>query len=459
MKILMLGWEYPPHIAGGLGTACEGLTAALATQGVSIHFVMPRMFGDEQVAHMRFSATEPNFQTDSFEDPSISVSVEKSRIPAFLAPYWSSQQFNLARRSAQNVSVKLSVGEDAPWAKALIDGEVYGVEVESAIAPGDSKAEQNSGVKELYSGDIFEEVERFTARIVSDFADGAYDIIHAHDWMTFPAGVALSKLTDKPLIAHVHSLECDRSGIFGDLNIEAIEKQGLEAATRVVAVSHYTERSIERHYGIPLKKISVVHNGIYPRQVVNDYRQNKTWPRHVVLFLGRVTQQKGPEYFVEVASKVVPRVKDILFVLAGTGDLVPTVIAQVKDLKLDNHFLFTGFVQGEELEELFSVADLYVMPSVSEPFGLTALEAISFDTPVIVSKQSGVSEVVRSVLMADFWDTDRFADLIVDTLSNPELSMELVKRGKEEISRLHWDAAALKVIEIYNELAPSNKRA
>ena len=196
-----------------------------------------------------------------------------------------------------------------------------------------------------------------------------------------------------------------------------------------------------------------MHNGIYPKQVVTEYRELKTWPTHVVLFLGRVTFQKGPEYFVEAARKVIPRVDDIVFVLAGDGDLLPTVKEQVSRLKLDDYFIFPGFVQGEELEELFSVADLYVMPSVSEPFGIAALEAISFETPVLISKQSGVSEVVTSALTVDFWDTDSMADIIVNVLQQHDLRRELVVTAKQELAKLHWSEAAAKTIEVYNQVS------
>jgi glycosyltransferase involved in cell wall biosynthesis len=303
-----------------------------------------------------------------------------------------------------------------------------------------------------YATDIFGEVERFTADVIARFSREKFDLIHAHDWMTFPAAVALAEATKKPLVVHIHSLEQDRSGLYVNETINQIERLGVSAADRVIAVSHYTKRSIERHHGIPAKKIFVVHNGVYSRKAVVDYRLKKTWPRHVVLFLGRVTFQKGPDYFVEIASKVIPHVPDVLFVLAGSGDMLPAVMEQVRAMKLGAHFLFPGFLQGDELEEMFSIADLYVMPSVSEPFGITALEAISFDTPVLISKQSGVAEVLQHALKADFWDIERMADLIINSLLHEELRQEMVTRAQDEVRRLHWDAAALKTIEVYQDV-------
>ena len=458
MKILMLGWEYPPHIAGGLGTACEGLTSALADQGVSIHFVVPQIFGDERVEHMVFTDSTkrsviPDDEMGQVADQDAQARIEMSRIPAFLTPYWSPQQFKEAVASATKrewASLPRALREE-PFARALIEGEVYGVDLVSALTPllSVSKGERS---RHQYASDIFAEVERFTTDVIARFSTEHFDIIHAHDWMTFPAAVALAQTTGKPLVVHVHSLEYDRSGLFVNESINEIERFGLEAADRIIAVSHYTKRSIEQHHRIPSEKIFVIHNGVYPRGAVTNYRLTKTWPRHVVLFLGRITFQKGPDYFVEIASRVVPHVPDVLFVLAGSGDMLPAVQEQVAELKLDRNFLFPGFLQGEDLEEMFSVADLYVMPSVSEPFGITALEAISFDTPVIISKQSGVAEVLQHALKADFWDIERMADLIINSLMHEELRHEMVSKAKEEVKRLHWDAAALKTIELYHDV-------
>ncbi len=452
----MLGWEYPPHIAGGLGTACEGLTRALANQGVSIHFVVPKMFGDEQVKHMAFSQAASQPQSVSLSSSAAgSQPVEKSEIPAFLTPYWSPAHFKRAVEAVtrQEWTMAPSASQNDAVAKALIDGDVYGVELASALS---AFSAQDSGVmphiaSDRYASDIFSEVERFTTHVVARFRTADFDIIHAHDWMTFPAAVALAQITKRPLVVHVHSLEHDRSGVFYDETIDKIERFGIKAAERVIAVSHYTKRSIESRHFVSPNAITVVHNGVYPRQAVHEYRHKKTWPEHVVLFLGRVTFQKGPDYFLDVATKVIPHVKDVVFVVAGSGDMLPGIKQEVQRLSLEEYFLFPGFVQGMELEELFSVANLYVMPSVSEPFGIAALEAISFDTPVILSKQSGASEVLTHVLKSDFWDTQRMADLIINALLHQELREELVAQAKQEIARLHWDAAAAKTLEIYRE--------
>ncbi len=455
MKILMLGWEYPPHIAGGLGTACQGLTWALAEQGVSIHFVVPQLFGNERAGHMLLTdqmrrAASP--QGDEQQPTRRHASFETTRIPAFLQPYWSPGQFHAAvhdSRKAQSHG-RAAARKDDRVARALIDGEVYGVDLISALYREDFYPE----VSRPYGEDIFREVERFTGNVISRISSEEFDVIHSHDWMTFPAGVALSQLTGKPLVVHVHSLERDRSGLFVNEQIDQIERFGVESADRVIVVSHYTKRMLEEHHGISGDKVAVIHNGVYPRQAVQDYRLKKTWPRHVVLFLGRVTFQKGPGYFVDIASRVIPNIPDVLFVMAGSGDMLSGIIDRVEELHLQNHFLFPGFIQGEELEEMFSIADLYVMPSVSEPFGIAALEAISFETPVIISKQSGVAEVLEHALKADFWDVDRMADMIINALLHEELRQELVCKAREEVRKLHWDAAAQKTIAVYQDVAP-----
>ncbi len=466
----MLGWEYPPHIAGGLGTACQGLTSALAKHGLEIHFVVPQLFGDEAAQHMRL--TDPSARTareihGSLEDGAADDgssqgrknAQETTRVPAFLQPYWSPSHFReavAAITKQERASLPASLQRD-PIAQGLIDGEVFGFDIPTALGldrrvQEGAKEGSSDEAQSHYGRTLFHEVERFTTQVLARLRNETFDIIHAHDWMTFPAGVALAQATGKPLVVHVHSLEHDRSGLFLSEQINEIEAFGLYAADHVIAVSHYTQRSIERHHKIPRSKISVVHNGVYPRQAVQEYRLAKTWPRNVVLFLGRITFQKGPDYFVDVAARVIPHVPDVLFVLAGSGDMLPGLKQRVSQLGLSEYFLFPGFLQGDELEEMFSVATLYVMPSVSEPFGLSALEAISFDVPVIMSKQSGVSEVIKHALKVDFWNIEEMADMIINLVLHDELRSELVNQAREEVRNLHWDAAARKTIEVYQQL-------
>jgi glycosyltransferase involved in cell wall biosynthesis len=284
--------------------------------------------------------------------------------------------------------------------------------------------------------------------------DNDADVIHAHDWMTFPAAVTLRERMGKPLVVHVHSLEYDRSGRDGiNPRVHSLEQLGLARADAVIAVSHYTKGILCREYGVAQEKIHVVHNGIYEREVRRHYQaKHPDWPKHVVLFLGRVTFQKGPDYFVQAAAKVVPHVPDVLFVVAGSGDMLEQVKRLARDLGVENHFHFPGFLRGNAVEEMFSVADLYVMPSVSEPFGIAALEAVNFEVPVLLSKQSGVSEVVGHSLKFDFWDVDRLADLIINGLKHDELRADMIEMARKELTRVRWDASASKVLDVYRQL-------
>jgi glycogen synthase len=253
-----------------------------------------------------------------------------------------------------------------------------------------------------------------------------------------------------PLVVHIHSLEQDRSGNGGaNPTIVAIEGAGARVASRVIAVSHYTARMIHEVHGVPHDRISVVHNGVYARPTVSAYQKEHPQPGPLVLFLGRITYQKGPDYFVEAAARVLEKVPETRFVMAGNGDMLPQVKARVKELGIEAAFDFPGFVRGADVEHLFSMADAYVMPSVSEPFGIAALEAMSYETPVILSRQSGASEVLRHALKVDFWDVSRLASQIVAILKYPELRSSIVEMAREEVRRVHWEAAATKVRQVY----------
>lgn len=441
--ILMLGWEYPPHISGGLGVACEGLSKGIARLGVNITFVVPQLLGGEDSPHMELLdpyvihkvVTDKKRTASNSSEPVLAASsqalkpvpgIDTIGIPAFLMPYWSEAEYDVYLRQA----IAISSGVEAAFGPAPAPGVRYG-------------------------SNIFEEVLRFSAQVAAIGPTLNFDAIHVHDWMTYPAGVALASTTGKPLIAHVHSLEYDRSGHSVNQQIHEIERFGLEAAQAVIAVSHYTKNVIHREHGIPLERVHVVHNGIYPSEAVHHYRGKGSWGSKVVLFLGRITFQKGPEYFVEAASRVIPHVPEATFVMAGSGDMLPQVQRRVNELGLDKHFRFPGFLKEREVEEMFSVADLYVMPSVSEPFGIAALEAINFDTPALISRQSGVSEVMGHTLKFDFWDTDRLADLIINALLYDELREDMISMAKAELQKIRWDAAASKTREVYSALLGS----
>lgn len=447
----MLGWEFPPHISGGLGTACEGLTLGLARQSIDVIFVVPHLYGGERAYHMNLlNSLGQNLNdlesfagnTEEIELAHTWKKITKKSIPSLLQPYFSPESFNDYLKALQLAS-------SVDFASA-VRGIGITDEVDSFLESA-QRVKQGGEPVERYGWDIFAEVGRYATQVSASLRNYDFDIIHCHDWMTFPAGVALSRLTGKPLIVHVHSLEIDRSGSAVNQTIFEIERWGLQQSQAVIAVSYYTKDLISSRLGIPPDKISVVHNGVYSEREIAKYRGERKDSK-IILFLGRITFQKGPDYFVEAAAKVIPHVPEALFVMAGSGDMLPRMVERVKQLGLQKNFQFPGFLRGDEVEEMFSLADLYVMPSVSEPFGISALEAIKFDTPVIISRQSGVSEVLRHALKVDFWDVDRMADLMINALIHRELRDDLSQMAGEEIKRLHWDSAATNAIDVYKKV-------
>ncbi len=479
----MLGWEYPPHISGGLGTACEGLTTALASRGIEIDFLVPRLYGEEDAPHMHLLGaagsepaqqvpmrtpdaehesaliqaikTEPSLATDPIltaaahaAERASSGEIRTIRVPAMLKPYLDPSAYReLVTSGGFDEATVAQLAHELPGPPADIPARERNLPEDALWL---SSEEPTAEVH--YGHDLFTEVARYAAAATRRVRGRAYDLIHAHDWMTFPAGMEIALRANAPLITHVHSLEYDRAAEGADRDIVAVEHEGLERAKRVIAVSYYTRGLINRVHGIPLDKISVVHNGVYTRATIQAYRQQRQSTGPVVLFLGRVTFQKGPEYFVQAAARVLKHVPDAKFVMAGSGDMLPRMKAMVERLGIEDAFRFPGFVRGADLERTFSTADVYVMPSVSEPFGIAPLEAMSYDRPVIVSKQSGVSEVLRNALKVDFWDVDKMASQIVALLELPELRRVIIERAREEIRHIHWDAAAEKLIPIYQSV-------
>ncbi|NOT02740.1 MAG: glycosyltransferase family 4 protein [Phycisphaerales bacterium] len=410
----MLGWEYPPHIAGGLGVACEGIVRALVDRGHRIHFVVPALYGDETARDFVLSDARLLAPVPGGEG-----SLQTSRYAAHLLPY--------GEAAATDVHAM-------PWASTA-EGRSSG-----------SPAVQ-------YSRNLLMEVASYAERVSAGLAGESFDLIHAHDWMTMPAGMAIKRRTGRPLVVHVHSLEFDRAGEHGNAAIVDVERRGLTEADLVIAVSDYTKSIVCGQYGVSAEKVCVVHNGIYPLEAT-DYQADPLFGnRPVVLFLGRVTYQKGPDYFVRAADIVRRFLPDTLFVVAGAGDLLASTIEMVHALGLERHVLFTGFLKGADVERAYAASSLYVMPSVSEPFGLTALEAVRAGVPCILSKQSGVSEVVRHSLRVDFWDVERLADLMINALRSPELRRQLVEMSMKEVSRMRWDASAALLEEAYGRFA------
>lgn len=423
MKILMFGWEFPPHITGGLGTACYGLTHSLADEGAEIIFVVPKAFGDEDQSAVRLMGAS-DIEIDATDPDTIEFwkRVTYLEIGSNLIPYVTPEAF---RRIVEEQQQQQSTEEQVMKAKFDFSGG--------------------------YGADLLAEVSRY-ALIASRLAcKQSFDVIHAHDWPTYPAGIAAAAVSGKPLIVHVHATEFDRSGTNINKEVYDIERRGMEAADRVIAVSNYTRNTVIEKYGIAPEKVVTVHNGI---AAATDFSgsQKRHLKEKVVTFLGRLTLQKGPEYFVEAAHLLLQYNDNVRFVMAGSGDMLPKLVRQVARLGIGTRFHFTGFLGEQEVQQLFAMSDVFVMPSVSEPFGLVPLEAIRANVPVVISRQSGVSEVLDHVLKVDFWDVNALADAIHGLLSYDSLVNEFKKHGKKEVNELNWDNAAREVMTVYQDV-------
>lgn len=423
MRVLMFGWEFPPHITGGLGTACHGLSYALSQLVSKITFVLPRIKGPRSASPVDLlSVADIPLPTGAMHTAWI-PELELLCIDSSLRPYVSEEEYQ------KHLAAWHETWEARQGASSMV---------------------QLSGD---YGANLFDEVFRY-AKVASQLVlSRSFDVIHAHDWMTFLAGVEAKKISGKKLVVHVHALECDRSGLHIDSRVYDIERRGMEEADHIIAVSQRTKDLIVSHYGVPASKITVVHNGITgPLTPTSHSHTQKRISGQVCVFLGRITQQKGPEYFLEAAYLVSQKYPDVRFVMAGCGDMLPQMIERMAELKLVKNFHFTGFVDETQRDKLLSEADLFVMPSVSEPFGLSPLEAIQHGVPVIVTKQSGVSEVLHHAIKVDFWDVRRIADAIIKVLSIPALKTQLQEGAPEDLAGLGWDKAAAKVMQIYREV-------
>jgi glycogen synthase len=422
MKILMFGWEFPPHITGGLGTACWGMTKGLLKQGVEVIFIVPKAYGDEHKENVRLinaSEVTINFRDAKYQEYWNMITFME--IGSNLIPYVSPEEFtNIINQSK-------------------ID----------AIQESESIFSSRFEFSGKYGKDLMQEVSRYAMIAASLAATQEFDIIHAHDWLTYPAGIAAKKVSGKPLIVHMHATEFDRSGEHINQNVFDIEKKGMEAADKVITVSNLTRQIVIERYGINPDKVFTVYNAVEPVYDEIIKNEQKYIKEKIVTFLGRVTFQKGPDYFVEAAYKVLQKDNNVRFVMAGQGDMLNRMIKRVAQLKIATKFHFTGFLKGDDVDKMFAMSNVYVMPSVSEPFGISPLEAIRSNVPVIISKQSGVSEVLRHALKVDFWDIDAIADAIYGLLHYNALSRMFVRYGKEEVDNMKWENAAFKIKEIY----------
>ena len=427
MRVLMFGWEFPPHIAGGLGTACKGIVEGLAHNGVETLFVMPSASGDEDqscttILNASDVAVEYVSETvDEFLDKVKFINVDSNIVP-YVDP---DEYFEAIERMKRERKTETTIG--------------FG---------------QKFKFSGKYGANLLEEVSRY-AQVGGTIAlqhTGEFDVIHAHDWLTYLAGIAAKELTGKPLVVHVHATSFDRgTDDMVDSRVYAIEKRGMEAADKVVAVSELTRNIVINKYGINPDKVVAVHNAV-------DFsgRENLEVQRGVkdkiVTFLGRITFQKGPEYFIDAAAKVLKRTDGVRFVMAGSGDMMNRAIRQVARLGISDRFHFTGFLRGTDVQKMFALSDVYIMPSVSEPFGISPLEAMRSNVPSIISFQSGAAEILKYAFKVNFWDVDAMADDIYALIKYPALADFAAKHGYDEVNALKWDHAAAKLKDIYYSL-------
>jgi glycogen(starch) synthase len=494
LRALMLGWEYPPRLAGGLGKACQGLSQAMARQGVQLYFVLPtfpeRLSEPKlEVVGAREILTEAGWEVDldaaasqrvatqsfvqggpglggaggeseysvetSYSDTEVQpeagqqapgregIRIETIRSQAQMFPYGAHPSGPMPERIEKMISRMMDA---EPIKKEALKRVLQKVSVpEYGVR---QVSDHRAATKEIYGRNLWEEIEKFcfTVRHLADAHE--VDVVHAHDWMTFPAAFEFQRVTGVPVFLHVHATEYDRSGDNLNNDVFRIEREGFRRATHIFAVSRYTAGIIERLYGVHKKKISVVYNA--PEHDAGEVLAAPDAPRNPdVVFLGRLTFQKGPDHFLNAAALVAKSNPKARFVICGTGDMMDSLRAQAHRLGIEDRVHFAGFVEPSGVDDILSRSKVLVMPSVSEPFGLVALEAIRCGIPVILSKQSGVREVLQRALQVDFWDVEKLADQMNAALRFPDLSRQLVEEGIGQIQQLSWDKSAQKVIQTY----------
>jgi len=428
MRVLMFGWEFPPHIAGGLGTACYGIVKGLAHNGVQTMFVMPSASGDE--------------------DRSAADIINASEIPVEVSSTMNVDDF-LDKVQFVHIGTNMVPYLDPAEFHSLVEEDRKRQVRDFSIHYG-----QTYKFSGKYGSNLMEEVARYAmvGGTIAMTHKGEFDVIHAHDWLTYMAGIAAKRLSGKPLVVHVHATSFDRSS---DNNIDTrvydIEKRGMEAADRVITVSDLTRNIVITKYGIDPSKVVTVHNAV-DFSGRSDIQVERGVKEKVVTFLGRITFQKGPEYFIEAAAKVLKKCKNVRFVMAGSGDMMNRSIRQVARLGISDRFHFTGFLRGAEVQKMFALSDVYVMPSVSEPFGISPLEAMRSGVPSVISRQSGAAEVLKYAFKVDFWDVDAMADEIYALLQYPALADFASKYGYDEVNTLKWNNAAAKIKSVYESV-------
>lgn len=428
MKVLMLTWEYPPFIVGGLGMACYGLFKALANLGVTVKMILP-------------TKEEVFFEISKPEEADYPVAKSQngeplSPTPLRFFPFIYSLPEESAYSSLKELLIQAKPLEVNPPLPEVPDEVIERLNL--ILAQGDN---------------LLHKVRLYTNNVLKLSQKINFELIHAHDWLTYPAGLLLKKVFKKPLVAHLHATEFDRALGFGHPVIHETEYLGLNYADKVIAVSRYTKGIAMEHYKVPEEKIRVIHNAFIAR--TESPKKFRKFREPVILFLGRLTPQKGPRIFLEIAKKVLESGVKARFVIAGAGEMERELMLEASSLGIGTHIMFTGFLTREEVEEALSISDIVVMPSVSEPFGIVALEAMHFGCALIISKQSGASEVIENAYKVDFWDVEKMVSHILELISNPEKLRGLQEKAREEVKKFNWKIPAQEVKKVYQELLHS----
>ena len=433
----MLGWEYPPMVNGGLGIACYGLSQALADK-TDLSFIVPKSAASPKNMHL-IGLNEKEHAVHQVENESIAYSklIKMHQVDVELDPY---QQLPLAKK--EKVQETKSQGIFTKKKKSKAPSRAVPI-------PPPSSSPFTFDIKDLYGNDLLKNTTVYTELVIAETKDMDFDVIHCHDWMTIPAGIELKKRTGKPLVVQIHSLEYDRSGPDSNGLIFQIEKWGMEEADYVVPVSNYTGRIAFSRYGVNPRKLFTIRNGM---ESILPYKKEKPFKEPLVVFVGRMTQQKAPLQFIEIAQRVLKKKPNTRFVMAGTGNLLPETVESGAHQKLGDRIHFTGQLNRQQLFDLMAMADVYCMPSMSEPFGLTALEAVQFKVPCVISAQSGMYELLKGALFADHWNTGAFAEHIVSLLSNQKLRSKCVTQATKDIEESTWEHAADRAMALYDKI-------
>ena len=415
MKALMFGWEFPPHIIGGLGTASYGLPKGMALQpDMDITFCIPKPWGDEDQSFLKIIGVN----NVPIEWRDVNYDFVKERLGKYMDPllYFDFRNNIYADFSYRYVN--------------------------------DLGCLEFSG---RYPDNLLEEINNYSIVAGVIASTIPCDVIHAHDWLTYPAGIHAKQVTGKPLVIHVHATDYDRSR--GNVNpvVYAIEKNGMDNADHIITVSNLTRQTvIEKNHQDPAK-VTTVHNAVEPLSPeILAIQDKKGVNDKVITFLGRITMQKGPEYFVEAAAKVLAKAPNARFVMAGSGDMMNQMIRLAASRNISDRFHFTGFMKGKQVYEVLKASDVYVMPSVSEPFGISPLEALQCDVPTIISKQSGCAEILDYAIKVDYWDIEALADAMYSIITYPAMHEFLKVEGKREVDNIKWEYAGQNVRRIYD---------